>query len=114
MAPLHHEIVRQRGQYPIPMVSGCHLLSRVSNLCALAVVVSSFLPLYLPNNEHATISHSIETHNKDYLFMQLTTQRISRPWSIVGRLLIVVFGLFVFAVGDVFTYRADVGLGPWD
>lgn len=46
--------------------------------------------------------------------MQLTTLRISRPWPIVGRLLIVVFGLFIFAVGDVFTYRANVGLGPWD
>jgi uncharacterized membrane protein YczE len=46
--------------------------------------------------------------------MQLTTLRTSRPWPIVGRLLIVVLGLFIFAVGDVFTYRANVGLGPWD
>ncbi len=46
--------------------------------------------------------------------MQLTMPRTSRPWLIVGRLLIVVLGLFIFAVGDVFTYRANVGLGPWD
>jgi uncharacterized membrane protein YczE len=46
--------------------------------------------------------------------MQLTLVRIPRPWNIVGRLFIVVVGLFVFAVGDVCTYRADVGLGPWD
>jgi uncharacterized membrane protein YczE len=46
--------------------------------------------------------------------MQLTTLRTSRPWTIVGRLLIVVLGLFIFAVGDVVTYRANVGLGPWD
>ncbi len=46
--------------------------------------------------------------------MQLTSLRIPRPWAYSGRLLIVVFGLFIFSVGDVCTYRANVGLGPWD
>jgi uncharacterized protein len=46
--------------------------------------------------------------------MQLTTLHSARPWPFIGRLLIVVLGLFVFAVGDVLTYRANVGLGPWD
>ncbi|MBV9614625.1 MAG: hypothetical protein JO031_04110 [Ktedonobacteraceae bacterium] len=46
--------------------------------------------------------------------MQLTSLRISRPWTYAGRLLTVIVGLFIFAVGDVCTYRANVGLGPWD
>lgn len=46
--------------------------------------------------------------------MQLTSLHINRPWTYLGRLLVVVFGLFVFSVGDVCTYRSEVGLGPWD
>ena len=46
--------------------------------------------------------------------MQLTSLRISRPWTYAGRLLTVIVGLFIFAVGDVCTYRANVGLWPWD
>ena len=46
--------------------------------------------------------------------MQLTSLRISRPWTYAGRLLTVIVGLFIFAIGDVCTYRANVGLGPWD
>src|ERR1019366_3344599 len=52
---------------------------------------------------------------KDIFFMQHASLRISRPWwTYAGRLLIVIVGLFIFAVGDVLTYRANVGLGPWD
>ncbi|MDQ2886799.1 MAG: hypothetical protein M3Y39_12040, partial [Chloroflexota bacterium] len=46
--------------------------------------------------------------------MQLSALRIDRPWRYLGRLLIVIFGLFVFSVGDICTYRSAVGLGPWD
>ncbi len=46
--------------------------------------------------------------------MQLTSLRIPRPWAFSGRLFTVVVGLFIFAVGDVCMYRANVGLGPWD
>lgn len=46
--------------------------------------------------------------------MQLTSLRLTRPWTYGGRLLTVIVGLFIFSVGDVFMYRANVGLGPWD
>jgi uncharacterized membrane protein YczE len=47
--------------------------------------------------------------------MQLASLRTSRFWwTYAGRLLIVLVGLFMFAVGDVLTYRANVGLGSWD
>ncbi len=46
--------------------------------------------------------------------MQLSALRIDRPWRYLGRLLIVIFGLFIFSVGDICTYRSAVGLGPWD
>ena len=46
--------------------------------------------------------------------MQPISVRIPRPWTYSGRLFTVIVGLFIFAVGDVCTYRANVGLGPWD
>ncbi len=46
--------------------------------------------------------------------MQLTSLRIDRPWKYLGRLLVVTFGLFIFSVGEICTYRSAVGLGPWD
>ena len=35
-------------------------------------------------------------------------------WNYVVRLFVVVSGLFLFATGIVFTYRSNMGLGPWD
>ncbi len=44
--------------------------------------------------------------------MHLPTPRVLRNY--VVRLIICIAGLFLFAVGTVFTYRSNMGLGPWD
>ena len=44
--------------------------------------------------------------------MHLPTSRAFRNYII--RLFICIVGLFLFAVGTVFTYRSNMGLGPWD
>ncbi len=41
----------------------------------------------------------------------LTSRKL---WNYVVRLFIVISGLFLFATGTVFTYRSNMGLGPWD
>ncbi|GAC1630523.1 MAG: membrane protein [Ktedonobacteraceae bacterium] len=35
-------------------------------------------------------------------------------WNYVVRLCICITGLFLFATGTIFTYRSNMGLGPWD
>ncbi len=35
-------------------------------------------------------------------------------WNYVVRLFICIAGLFLFATGTIFTYRSNMGLGPWD
>lgn len=40
-----------------------------------------------------------------------TTRKL---WNYVVRLFVLISGLFLFATGIVFTYRSNVGLGPWD
>ncbi len=44
--------------------------------------------------------------------MHLPTPRVL--WNYTLRLIICIVGLFLFAVGTVFTYRSNMGLGPWD
>ena len=44
--------------------------------------------------------------------MHVPTARYLRNYIV--RLLICIAGLFLFATGTVFTYRSDIGLGPWD
>ena len=35
-------------------------------------------------------------------------------WRYLSRLLVLIFGLFLYALGIVLTYRSGVGLDPWD
>ncbi len=44
--------------------------------------------------------------------MPILTPR--KLWNYLVRLVVVIAGLFLFATGDVFTYRSNTGLGPWD
>ncbi len=44
--------------------------------------------------------------------MHLPSARYLRNYII--RLIICIVGLFLFALGSVFTYRSNMGLGPWD
>ncbi len=46
--------------------------------------------------------------------MQLASQRPSLSWAYLGRLIVLVCGLFLYALGIVFTYRSGMGLDPWD
>lgn len=39
---------------------------------------------------------------------------IKQSLNYLRRLCALVFGLFLYSVGEVFTYRSDMGLGPWD
>ena len=43
-----------------------------------------------------------------------STMSSIRPGPYITRLLIVICGLFLFATGTVFTYRSQLGLGPWN
>jgi uncharacterized protein len=46
--------------------------------------------------------------------MLLTSIHAMKPFAYLRRLLILICGLFTCATGIVFTYRSDLGLGPWD
>lgn len=46
--------------------------------------------------------------------MNLNFLRPFLSWAYLARLLVVIFGLFLFATGTIFIYRSALGLDPWD
>ena len=46
--------------------------------------------------------------------MQATATFSGKTLAYLRRLIILIWGLFLCSVGIVFTYRSDMGLGPWD
>ncbi len=46
--------------------------------------------------------------------MRLISLRPMLSWTYLARLLVVIFGLFLFATGTIFIYRSALGLDPWD
>ncbi len=46
--------------------------------------------------------------------MKLTSWRTVLSWTYLARLLVLICGLFVFALGIILTYRSGLGLDPWD
>lgn len=46
--------------------------------------------------------------------MHLSSLRPFLSWAYLVRLIVVIFGLFLFATGTVFIYRSELGLDPWD
>ena len=46
--------------------------------------------------------------------MQAPATFSGKTLAYIRRLIILIWGLFLCSVGIVFTYRSDMGLGPWD
>ncbi len=46
--------------------------------------------------------------------MHLSLLRSFLSWAYLVRLIVVIFGLFLFATGTIFIYRSQLGLDPWD
>lgn len=46
--------------------------------------------------------------------MQATSTLSRKMLAYVRRLIVLIWGLFLCSVGILFTYRSDMGLGPWD
>lgn len=46
--------------------------------------------------------------------MQATSTLSHKTLAYVRRLIVLIWGLFLCSVGILFTYRSDMGLGPWD
>lgn len=46
--------------------------------------------------------------------MNLNSLRPLLSWAYLIRIIVVIFGLFLFATGTIFIYRSQLGLDPWD
>jgi uncharacterized membrane protein YczE len=51
---------------------------------------------------------------KEIASMYLNFLRPFLSWTYLARLIVVIFGLFLFATGTIFIYRSQLGLDPWD